>query len=646
MAKELSQNILWHGVDEVPAEPVWLLAGPVRAALDEGQLRGIYLGADLIVQRIYGAVRDRYWNTVPGVISELSVQQREDGFLVAFTSEHVSTEVDFVWRAEITGTVDGTITYVFDGEARQPMFKNRIGLCVLAPLSLNGKEAGVEYVSGDRAVVQFPDLVDPAQPVRGLHDFRGLKYPVTDGVDLHLRFEGDVFEIEDQRNWSDANYKIYSTPQRIPMPASLVAGQRVHQTVTMKLQGKVDSLQSAERPAVISDVEITLGDKFWALPELGLGMASHGDDLAAKELARLKALGLSHYRVEVDAALPGFQSAFERGLQQAEAMGARVEAVLTVGVEAESEAQNAADVAAEFPGLVVRWLVLTSGFPATAAGSFEGVRDILLADGATVGAGTDADFFQLNNRRPSQGMCDFISVPLRPCAHQFDRATMVENLQGQREILRTIGSIWDGTPKVVSPVSFRTRAQKGPVAAPGEMPAQADVRQMSLFGAAWTVGCLKALAESDVKSVTLFQTTGLRGIMEQEKGFAAPGVFHSVPGGVFPIYVVLAALTGWTGAEVLEARSSAPETIDALVLSKEDRTRIILANYSARERTVSVAREGKPVFSEIEAVVLDADTALAAMTDPESWLASPPRRKMSGGAVLLPPFAVAWLDLK
>ena len=119
MVLGLSQNILLHGTDEAPSSPLWLTAGPLIAGLEEGQLRGIYLGGNEIVRRIYGAVRDRFWNTVPGVMLDFVLEQSPLGCRVTFTSEHVSAEVDFVWRAEITGAADGSLRYVFDGEARR-----------------------------------------------------------------------------------------------------------------------------------------------------------------------------------------------------------------------------------------------------------------------------------------------------------------------------------------------------------------------------------------------------------------------------------------------------------------------------------------------------------------------------------------------
>ena len=644
MALELPQNFLLHGIEETPTSPQWLTAGPLTAGLEVGQLRGIYLGGNEIVRRVYGAVRDRFWNTVPGVMRDFVLEQSPRGFRVAFTSEHVSAEVDFLWRAEITGGTDGTLRYAFDGEARREMYKNRIGLCVLLPIALAGESCSVEYVSGDRAEVKFPQLVDPMQPVRGLHDFREVRYAAGDGVELIVQFEGDMFEIEDQRNWTDASFKTYSTPQRIPMPAKMASGQRVRQVVTLRLWGKTDAMPAAVPPVDEETVQIACGEAIGELPGLGVGMAYHGGALTEKEMARLKALGLSHYRVEADPSRPEWQEALERGLQEADAMGAKAEVVLLVFEEVETMAQAAADVAADFPGIVVRWLVLSRGVPASRGRDLKDARDILTAGGGAVGGGTDADFFQINNNRPPEGVMDFVSVPLRPCAHQFDRTTLAQNLEGQREVLKTMAELWPGMPLAVSPVSFRTRAQKGRAAAPGELPAQADVRQMSLLGAAWTVGCIKAVAESGAQSLTLFQTTGLRGIMERESGSAAPREFHSVPGGVFPVYIVLAALTGWRGAKVVEAVSGAPHNAEALVLEKEGRRRALLANYTPQPRRVVLQRDGVPLFAVAQAVVLEARNALAAMSDPEGFLAAPPRQSVTDGAVLLPAFAVAWVD--
>jgi hypothetical protein len=635
MADTLSEFILWHGTDAPPPAPRWLTAGPLAVALEEGQLRGVWLGGRQVVQRIYGAVRDRFWNTVPGSLTYVRAEQEAGGFRVTLSSEHVSAEVDFIWRAEITGTADGTLRYVFDGEARREMAKNRIGLCVLHPLWLAGRPCHVEYVSGDRATVNFPGLVDPMQPVRGLHDLRVLCHELADGVEAVWSFEGDVFEIEDQRNWTDASFKTYSTPQRIPLPATMTEGQRVRQAVTLRLEGNTAALPAGRPHPEQEAVRISIGRAAGTLPDLGTGVAYHGGELTEQETALLRALRLSHCRVEADPSRPGWQLELERGLREAAALGAKAEVVLPLADDVETICQSALETAEAFPGIVARWLILTRGAPATRAATLEEARASLADEGTPVGGGTDADFFQLNNNRPPAALCDFVSVPLRPCAHQFDLGIMAENLQGQREVLQAMAAIWPDKPLAVSPVSLRTRAQKGPPAAAGELPAQADVRQMSLAGAAWTVGCIKAVAESGAQSLTLFQTTGLRGLMEREGG-SGVAEFHSLPGAVFPVYLVLAALADWRDAEVLAAESDAPLAVQALVLQKDGKRRAVLANLTATARRVMLPAEF------VKFKVIHAGNAQAAMMDPAAWLAEAAQTVC--GAVALPPFAVAVVD--
>jgi hypothetical protein len=67
----------------------------------------------------------------------------------------------------------------------------------------------------------------------------------------------------------------------------------------------------------------------------------------------------------------------------------------------------------------------------------------------------------------------------------------------------------------------------------------------------WTVGSLKHLCESNVYSVTCYETSGWRGVMEREDGPALPDMFRSLPRSVYPLYHVLADAGEYVGASVL-----------------------------------------------------------------------------------------------
>ena len=55
------------------------------------------------------------------------------------------------------------------------------------------------------------------------------KIELADGLWARFEFEGDLFEMEDQRNWTDASFKTYSTPISLGWPHRAQAGQEIRQ---------------------------------------------------------------------------------------------------------------------------------------------------------------------------------------------------------------------------------------------------------------------------------------------------------------------------------------------------------------------------------------------------------------------------------
>src|ERR1700743_788582 len=122
----LSSLVALHGRAEPLQAPTPLRAGPLTAALDGVDLRYVRVGEVELVRRIYVGVRDRNWNTIPGVASPVKVDQREDGFAVSFGVRHTSHDTDFSWEGMITGYADGVIRFAMDGRGERTMLFNRI----------------------------------------------------------------------------------------------------------------------------------------------------------------------------------------------------------------------------------------------------------------------------------------------------------------------------------------------------------------------------------------------------------------------------------------------------------------------------------------------------------------------------------------
>jgi hypothetical protein len=166
---------------------------------------------------------------------------------------------------------------------------------------------------------------------------------------------------------------------------------------------------------------------------------------------------------------------------------------------------------------------------------------------------------------------------------------------------------------------------------------------MALFAAAWTVASLKYLAESGAHSVTYYETTGWRGVMETETGSSAPALFQSMPGGVFPVYHVLADACEFANGDVAAGLSSDPSRVVSLVLRRGSHQRILIANLTEDARAIVVEGLAGPA----RILVLDDRTAEEAMQSPEIFRRQHETRRASrAGALEVPlgPYGVARVD--
>src|SRR5262249_51786274 len=137
---------------------------------------------------------------------------------------------------------------------------------------------------------------------------------------------------------------------------------------------------------------------------------------------------------------------------------------------------------------------------------------------------------------------------INPQVHAFDDRTLMENLEAQAA---TIESGLRLCPRglFLSPITLRPRFNpnatvevKDPV---GELPSTVDPRQRTVVGACWTAGSLATVLRCQgVASLTYFETTGWRGLMETSHGSPLPDRFESFPNETFPLYYVFEFLAG------------------------------------------------------------------------------------------------------
>jgi len=630
--------------------PVELRAGPLTLLFEPQTafLRHIRLGDHEIVRAIYAAIRDENWATISPEVAIREQEIKSDSFRIAFDAVCRRGGIDYFWCGTVTGDKGGRVDYTFDGEARSDFLRNRIGICILHPIvECAGKPVTIEHSDGTLETGIFPGDILADQP---FFDIKGISYEAAGtGITAKLEMDGDIFEMEDQRNWSDASFKTYCTPQARPKPHPVKKGDRVRHAATLTLSGKVRPILpvNLSRPPQLS-ISTT---PVMALPPLGLCVASHRRPLSPREIERLKALRLSHLRVDLSLSDPLYPALLEQAAAEARAIGAGLHLALGLGANPEEQIHTLLPHLERLKPPVLLWIILHDSENPASEGTVRCVRPALqkFAPNVLFAAGTPDFFAEINRARPPRDSAASICYSNNPQVHAFDNTTLIENLAGQVYNVETART-FTPRPVVVSPITLRIRnnadapAEKAGVLT--ELPSDVDPRQLSLFGAGWTLGNIARLAATGfVHSLTYYETTGWRGLMETEAGSPLPKEFPSERGAVFPMYHVFADIAEFGAKQIYPTHATHPLVSEGLALfDPSGRRRVLVANLTGDAQDLKI----KTGTCTARVRYLDETTAEQATRRPEEFRAHTggQQESVSGKIELrLLPYAVARVDV-
>jgi len=650
--RDLSQFERWYGRDEAPPERRIVRAGPLRCELEGCDLRYVRFGELEVIRRVYAAIRDRNWGTVPPVLSNVALEIGESDFAFRFDAHNLdrSMGVDFSWHGEILGAPDGRLTLTLDGVANVDMLYNRIGWCVLHPAENAGRSYRARMADGQlEGSLPFeigPQLIVDGLPRPLFPAFDRIDVEVADATWAQFEFEGALFEMEDQRNWTDASFKTYSAPLQEVFPHTAKAGERIRQSVRLTVEGV-----ERRHGAVVDVPVIRIGLPGGPLPTLGVGSASSDVPLTRSEESLLAAASFDHLRVDVEPGVPRWREQLADAASVARALDAVLELALFVPEDTTLLKPLGSALREEGVG-VARVLAFRRGEPTSSARSVALAREHLaeaVGDAPFVG-GTNVLFTDINRVRPDIADVDGIAWPLNATVHASDDASLVETAAMHGETVRSAHAFCGNRPLHVTPITFNLRFNPhatGSVPEPGpdELPPQVDPRQPSLLGASWTVASLRHLAGEGVASVTYFETVGWRGLIEREDGPAVPERFASWPGMIFPVYHVLADVGSWHGGRVVRIETSRPLALEALAVQTDEALHVLVASLAPAPLRCRI--DGVPLGGRATVRVLDEHTFATACSDPSAFrsLVAPLARDGDSLELELAPYAVARVDI-
>ncbi|SDD94895.1 hypothetical protein [Auraticoccus monumenti] len=524
----------------------------------------------LLLRAVRPVVRDRDWNTVP-----VRVVGPAGGDATATVVGLRFEDGDIGYAGTLTVRLSAhELTVDFEGRAETAFERNRIGLVVLHPASDAGREVVVRHTDGTTTRGRWPVSISPHQPFRNI---AGLTWH-REQLAAELTLSGDVFENEDQRNWTDASYKTYSTPLDRAFPVPVEIGDTVRQQARLRVADEAAAPRARRRAGDV----VTVGDTVVGhLPPLTLGAALH----PAPTTPAVPGPGFDGVLVE----LTDPEERWPELLATAAAQAAALDGGLDVRL-----------VTAD-PGAVARGVALLEGLPVRRLGVFDPVSHLSTAPlwtalraavretgvRAALLGGTRAHFTELNRGR-SELPPDLpaLTFSLTPTMHATELPHLLDSLATQRTVVENAVRIAGERPVHVGPVTLARRfnavATSGRPDAATEARDAVDPLQHTDVAAAWTLGSVRALSVPGVAGLTYYETVGARGVALG----GTPG-----PGGLSPAGRVLAVLATAVGRPILAARTS--DDLAALPLAGGGGgTVLLLADLGGRDRQVLVRSAG------------------------------------------------------
>ena len=595
-----SRAVALHGTDEAVDPPRILRAGRLSAELEAGNLRYLRWGGEEVLRAVSFVVRDRDWGTYAPEIEALDVREEADAFHVALRAVAGDAAGRIRYDARIEGRADGTLRFEASGGTETGFETNRTGFVILHPIAgVAGTPVTVRHIDGRIVEGRFPETIDPVQPMM---DLRALTHATPGGLTVETVMEGDTFEMEDQRNWTDASYKTYVRPLALPWPYRIEPGEAIAQAVTVTITGGAGA--RAEPGAVALAPGASLGP----VPPVGLGLTP--EDIAATRSAldALADLGPAHLVLHHDPRAGHDRGTLAAMLDVARAVGAEpwLEAVVaaTDDAGAAEEVSALGRVAAALGHPFATVLVspapdLKCTLPGTpwpdapdAARLYDATRRAFLD--ARIGGGMFSYFTELNRKRPPTDRLDLVSFTTSPLVHAGDDRSVMETREAQPAVAASVARIAGATPWAVGPSAIGMRdnpygaaSKENPENRRGAMNRN-DPRQRGLLGAAWTLGYVADFAAGGASAVAIGGATGAFGVVAAPTDDPQP--WFDAHGGVYPAFHVLRGLSRLRGAAMRALGLPAAGPVCGMATERE----IWIANAGPDEVEV-MAPEGASV---------------------------------------------------
>jgi D-apionolactonase len=469
-------------------------------------IRNIRFEGVQLIDLLYTAIRPLDWSTLKADEYSADVQIIGDDCVITITEVFAGA---LAAQAKITLSNNNTFSVDYELKGLTEYQVSRWGVC----FCLNTADwMGSSVVSSGNTYSLAKDI-SPQRVVDGV--IQGL-FPASnemhfiapDKRNLKVVSTGKVLEAEDQRNWTDNTYKIYSGSLSEPFPFLTSAGSIWKQSVNFEV-GVPESVTTDATKILVKEIE--------ALPSIGLQF-NHDSLLTPDDLEKaFVLLEIDHLRINEEALT-------SQKIATTAANGLILEAALLSSNKGDALKAEVLQLSERVPAgsrLLVqregRQVVDAADLPKnTSLNSYIPGSDAFLVD-------LQSDQYNFGNS---------VSYSMAPTVHSFDTETIFKTLFTQQESIN-FAQKYIAPQVFISPITFSMRGNPHSGHSRDQRLVYAEPEMAlhirTIEGAAWTLGSIHSLASAGAFSGSWHELFGEYGAIYSESGsIKFTPTFHAI----------------------------------------------------------------------------------------------------------------------
>ena len=532
-------------------------------------LRNIKYNNIEILKLISFLVRDKNWNNYSPEIIKTSSYNKDQQLHFEFDLKYGDVEQLEVNLLLSIGS--NSVKLIANGKFLTDFWTNRIGFNLLLPLDgVVNQQVIVSKSDQTTETLKYPLIIQPDQP---MVKFNNLSYEMFDSIALNIRFDGIHFEMEDQRNWGDASYKIYSGSLLDPFPYKENKNSAFHQEIEITVREKNNSLETISNQNIIP---LNIQEEY-AMPKIGIKVdnETNGIDIVNVDFV--------YHLVD-----------FERNTESKPNFN-NLPIYLVALID---HTKKVKDIVKDIKDyilsnkisvdkiLICPKIYLNSFQPAgewpsvPKLGDYYKEAKIQLPD-VHIFSGMVTNFTELNRKKPD-GKFDGINFSFTPIVHDASDYGVLDTPNSLKYILHSVNNFSKDTPIHIGPMTlgmhFNPYGEK--LAANIDQVrlemTDFDPRHDSLIGLNWTIAVFAETLSKNTKFITIASLKGVHGILTESNQKR-------------PLFYLYEVLLYFKNAKIYKIEKM--NSISGVKLVKEKKMYYLLTNNSSNQTSYILENE-------------------------------------------------------